>query len=431
MPSSHFCTHPLFFFSSSPYSQSAWLPLQPKHTHQHMCTRSYTNTHSLLFLLLHSHTYMNTHCCSSKDTPGQHLPAGEPKDPPLNTHTHTHTHTHTLLHRRGWACAHQAYLSSHTHAHASTYTKTHTNTHASTYTKTHIHTHIHTFLHFTSLPHPRSSTSVTQSWQHHSLSWGCKDGVRESYRCYLMSTSAAWCILALHTPPSSSSPLSIFFIHCGSVSFPRPEDPPESPSLVPVVAPKRQLASLPAPPPPPVLSSSLSLSLSLYSSLSLCQSLSPLVPADIKKPSLLPSLSPLVARSLSCSVQPVPPSKAQAVPTIWYHSVALYGKRWVAMTTADSTCFSVSTSSLSLSLSLSVSIHLFHQEIVGFWVNRSEGAESGWRGRRSWKGRWEQSRLRCDGQKLTEACREEEQNRERALKGIGLILFFTESEMRC
>ena len=92
-----------------------------------------------------------------------------------------------------------------------------------------------------------------------------------------MSTSAAWCILALHTPPSSSSPLSIFFIHCGSVSFPRPEDPPESPSLVPVVAPKRQLASLPAPPPPPVLSSSLSLSLSLslFLSLPLSVSLTP------------------------------------------------------------------------------------------------------------------------------------------------------------
>lgn len=114
--------------------------------------------------------------------------------------------------------------------------------------------------------------------------------VREGYRSYLMSTSAAWCILPLHMPPSSSSPLSIFFF-TAALCLSRAPRIRQSPPFVstPVVAPKRRLASLPAPP-PTVLSHSLSLALS--------PAPHPLTNDKKKKHPLLPSPSPCRSFSL-------------------------------------------------------------------------------------------------------------------------------------
>lgn len=64
---------------------------------------------------------------------------------------------------------------------------------------------------------------------------------REVYRSYLMSTSAAWCILPLHIAPSSSSPLSISISPLQLCVFPVPQG--SARVGTPVVAPKRQLAS--------------------------------------------------------------------------------------------------------------------------------------------------------------------------------------------
>lgn len=140
----------------------------------------------------------------------------------------------------------------------------------------------------------------------------------------------------LHLFFSPPLQLCVFPVPRGSARVP--------PLLVPVVAPKRQLACLPAPP-PPVLSCSLFFCLSHYLT-------SHPWHGKKKPPSFLQRLSLSHVLSPSHSVQAVPPSNAQALPTIWYHSVALYGRLWVAMTTADSTCFSIA-------LSYSGWVHLF------------------------------------------------------------------------
>lgn len=170
---------------------------------------------------------------------------------------------------------------------------------------------------------------------------------------FLLNDGASSRSTRLPLPP----PPSPFFLHCGfsvCVSVlvcvclslaPRIRQSPPSP--VPVVAPKRQLARLPTPPPPPH---------------------PPLPPLSL-------SLCPLVFVTLSCPPpsrtetikRPLPPCRSFSLPLLpplTQYSVCLLpkprhcqpyditqlpymGKRWVAMTTADSTCFSIS---LSLSL---------------------------------------------------------------------------------
>lgn len=131
MPSSHFCTHPLFFFFLPPLTHSPPGFLSSPNTHANTCALARTLTHILFcfFFCIHIHTNINTHCCGSKDTPGQHLPAGEPKDPPLNTHAHTHTHTRFYTGEDECVLIKPTCLHTQTHTHMPPHTIRHTHTH--------------------------------------------------------------------------------------------------------------------------------------------------------------------------------------------------------------------------------------------------------------------------------------------------------------
>lgn len=136
---------------------------------------------------------------------------------------------------------------------------------------------------------------------------------------FLLNDGASSRSTRLPLPP----PPSPFFLHCGfsvCVSVlvcvclslaPRIRQSPPSP--VPVVAPKRQLARLPTPPPPPHPPLP---PLSLSSCV--CHSILPPSIPDRDDKTTPPSLSLLLspAAAASHSVQRVPPSKAQALPTI-------------------------------------------------------------------------------------------------------------------
>lgn len=162
-------------------------------------------------------------------TPGQHLLSRQ-HPPPKNAKPHTPTHPQNTLNRKGGDefCALPAFR--------------------------HAYFHIH-------VKDTYSPSLKPQRIMYQDMKTGL-----ESYRCYLMNTSEDWSILLLHTPPSSSSPLSIFTFFNTAVQYLLTAlRIHESPSLVPVVAPKRQFASLPPPsylPVPP----------------SACQCLSPFIP---------------------------------------------------------------------------------------------------------------------------------------------------------
>lgn len=173
-----------------------------------------------------------------------------------------------------------------------------------------------------------------------------------SYRFYLMTAhppaphASLFLLPPLHFFSTAASPcVCVCWCVCLSLA-PRIRQSPPSP--VPVVAPKRQLARLPTPPPPPPHPPLPPLSLSLC----------PLVFVTLSRPP--PSRTETIKR-------PLPPCRSFSLPLLpplTQYSVCLLpkprhcqpyditqlpymGKRWVAMTTADSTCFSIS---LSLSL---------------------------------------------------------------------------------
>lgn len=276
MTSSHFCTHPPFFTSSLQPQNT------PTHVHGPLYICSYIHTHFLLLTQTHTNTQANVAAAATR-THLAHLPASG-------------THTHTLSQEGGVAAV--------CHKHVTTHTLTH-------YKDTHTHAR----------PHPsviiHAAASRMQRRGEGELPLSPNEQVGHQAHPPAPHASLFFFLRLPSSSPSSSSPF-----YCGSASFPRPKDPPQS-----SLAGNRSSAS-------EAVSISLALSLSL-------------LPLPLTQNSVC-----ILPKPRHC--QPYDITRLPYMEEKW----------WVAMTTADYTCFSVP-----LSLCRCVSLPFF----VRRWMMWFEG----------------------------------------------------------